>query len=943
MPVTPSLRFGPFELDGRELRLKSSDGPVSVTHKSLLVLQLLLARAGELVSKEELVASVWPRTAISDAALAKRVHELRAALGDDAQQPTYIQTVHRRGFRFIGPVSPVPFDGFELVGRGAALAQIAGELLAVKRGERRLLLLSGEAGIGKTRLLESLLADPALAGCLVGRGHCIPAGDGQPYLPVLEALGELLEADSSGAFARDLRRLAPSWAAALPELGVGPLAPEGLTQQRMLSELATALEHAARHRRVVFACEDLHWADPSTIALLDLLSRRTAPARLLLAATFRDAAVASDSTALRAFLAGRAGRDGCAQLELERLGEADVFAYLERRFDARIACALAPSIYARARGLPLFMTWLANDLLDARRIAFEDGAWRLAEPAERVARALPATLQRLFEVQLAALPRESLEALEAASAIGSSFTPAALAAALGATEAEAEARLRAILGSSFLVARTGAPFERSFALAHELVREALYARIEPERRRALHAACAAHLVVRGGAEPAEIARHHRAAGDGRSAAAQHLEAGRRAQARHALREAGVHFETALGLLDQLSLGETEPALEALLGLGQVMRATLGEASPRRRPIYERAVRLAQRSLEPRRRFEAIYGLRASHFMAGELRAAAELEPPLLVAAREAGDPGLAARAHGQIGERLYYDGEYDAAARELERACELAARATAESGDPMRWVVVGVVAQGTLAQVECELGLCDTALRRIARMLEALAGRPDPYVLGLARWYAAMVHLARQELDASRAQCQSLMALAVEHGFEDLGGWAFALTGYIEATQGDPVAGLAKLERAKAAMEVSGTAINRSNVLLAMASALGRLGDSARACALLDEADALVARMGERHALTAAGTTRADVLLWALPARRDEAHAALHHAWEIALEQRAVIWQVRALAGTLGIQASTGGGAPDAAERLRETLEKLREGHDLLDVVRARQALAASA
>ena len=936
MPVQPSVRFGPFELDGRELTLRSPDGPVAITHKSLLLLQLLLARAGELVSKEELVAAVWPRTAISDAALARRVHELRSALGDDAQSPTYIETVHRRGFRFIGTVTPAAPDGLELVGRGDALAEIAGQLPAVRRGERRLVLVSGEAGIGKTRLLESLLADPALAGWAVGRGHCIPQGEGQPYLPVLEALGELLQADAGGSFARDLRRLAPSWASSLPQLGTPAPAPAGLTQQRMLAELAAALEHAARGRNLVLALEDLHWADPSTVALLDLLSRRTSPARLLLVGTLRAAALAGETSALSTFLAGRIGRGGCTAIELGRLHEPDVRAYLTHRFDERIATALAASIHSRAGGLPLFMTWLANDLLDGSRLLFEAGVWRLAESPEQVTRELPNTLQRLFDVQLAALPRESLAALEAASAIGPGFDAETLGALLGQSPEEIEARLRAILGSSFLLVRVGGPLERRFALAHELVREALYARVPGARKRELHAACAKHLTACSGAEPAEMARHFRAAGDVRQAAARHREAGQRALGRHALREAEAHFEAALALSDEAGESQSETTLELLLLLGQVLMATLGDASARRCEIFERAYRLARNSPDPRRRFEAVYGLRSCHVMRGQLRSAARFEPELLATIAESGDRLLAARAYGQIGERLYFGGELEAAARELERACSFAADGVLDAASRAE---VTVVAAGTLAQVEAMLGRPDTALRRVSRMIDALGARGSPYVLGLARWYRALVRLDRREFAASRAECEAIQTLASEHGFEDLASWSEGVIGYIETGGSDVAGGLAKLLRGMAAMEVTGTLIGRGASLAATATARARLGERTAALALLDQAQRLIAETGELFMSPSIDALRAEVLVSDLPASRDEVYACLKRTFEVATAQSAVLWQIRALTGMVQLRAAFGGGDADAADRLRAVLSRLREGHDLPDVVLARQAL----
>ncbi|HXZ84766.1 MAG TPA: hypothetical protein VEI82_04675, partial [Myxococcota bacterium] len=494
-------------------------------------------------------------------------------------------------------------------------------------------------------------------------------------------------------------------------------------------------------------------------------------------------------------------------------------------------------------------------------------------------------------------------------------------------------------GSSFLLSRSGGPLARTFSLAHELVRDALYARLSAPRRRELHAACAKQLAERGGAEPAELARHLRAAGDARAASARHREAGERALARHALREAEAHFEAALALADEVGESQSEATLELLLALGQVLLATLGDASPRRRQVYERAYRLARSSPDPRHRFEAAYGLRSCHVMRGELRTAATFEPELLAAIAESGDHQLAARGHGQIGERLFYSGEYEAAAQELERACAFAEQ---EALDPASRVGVSVVAQGTLAQVECALGRPDTALERMRRMLDALGERPNPYLLGLATWYLAVIHLERRELADSRAQCESLQALASEHGFDDLASWSESLIGYIETASGDVARGLAKLERGMAAMEVTGTVIGRCSALLGLAEARGRLGERETAFALLDQAAKLMPRTGELRMSPAIDLTRAGLLLADLPASRDEIHACLRRGLELATAQHGVQWQIRALTGIVQLDAVAGGGDPGARAQLAAILSDLREGLDLLDTGFARQALASA-
>jgi len=224
-------------------------------------------------------------------------------------------------------------------------------------------------------------------------------------------------------------------------------------------------------------------------------------------------------------------------------------------------------------------------------------------------------------------------------------------------------------------------------------------------------------------------------------------------------------------------------------------------------------------------------------------------------------------------------------------------------------------------------------------MIDALGARGSPYVLGLARWYRALVRLDRREFAASRAECEAIQTLASEHGFEDLASWSEGVIGYIETGGSDVAGGLAKLLRGMAAMEVTGTLIGRGASLAATATARARLGERTAALALLDQAQRLIAETGELFMSPSIDALRAEVLVSDLPASRDEVYACLKRTFEVATAQSAVLWQIRALTGMVQLRAAFGGGDADAADRLRAVLSRLREGHDLPDVVLARQAL----
>src|SRR5512147_1350797 len=193
------LTFGDFWLDPTSQQLWCRDEVVALTPKATAVLRRLVEDGGQLVSKEELLRAGWASTHVSDGVLKVIILEIRRALGDDLAAPRFIETVPRRGYRFIShrarlPARPAVVDlRAAPVGRDALLAQLAQRLERARAGERQLVFLSGEAGIGKTTVLDAFLARAADPDGLVARGACLEHyGAAEAYLPVLEAFGRLL-------------------------------------------------------------------------------------------------------------------------------------------------------------------------------------------------------------------------------------------------------------------------------------------------------------------------------------------------------------------------------------------------------------------------------------------------------------------------------------------------------------------------------------------------------------------------------------------------------------------------------------------------------------------------------------------------------------------------------------------------------------------------------
>ena len=344
MPKMHHLSFSPFRLDPASQQLWRGAEVVPLRPKAFLLLRYLAEHPERLVSQEELLKAVWQHSHLSDGLLRGYIRELRQVLGDDAKDPRFIETASGRGYRFIAPVTPTvpspigsggpaPLEsppGF--VGRQEELAQLHGALECALRGERQMVFVTGEAGIGKTALLDAFLAQVVGAQDLrVGRGQCIELlGAAEPYLPLLEALGGLARRAEGRALVSLLRRQAPTWLVQIPALieeaerDLLIRRGHGATPERMARELSEALEALCAESPLLLWLEDLHWGDPSTVDLLAMLARRRAPARLLVVGTYRPADVIAGAHPLRALVRELEAHAQCRGLPLGFLTSSEV-------------------------------------------------------------------------------------------------------------------------------------------------------------------------------------------------------------------------------------------------------------------------------------------------------------------------------------------------------------------------------------------------------------------------------------------------------------------------------------------------------------------------------------------------------------------------------------------------------------------------------------------
>jgi predicted ATPase len=545
----PHRFFQPFRLDPVNAQLWRDDQEIRLRRKTFDVLLYLVDHPGQLVTKAALLDAIWAEVTVSDSMPATCVAELRKALGDQARVPRFIETVNGRGYRFVAkvktpasvppirkppsvPKSPRPI----MVGRQDELAQLQSWYSHVVEGQRQVIFVTGEAGIGKTAFVQAFLDSIAQEGSVrIGRGQCVEQyGAGEPYMPVLEALSRLGQEPSGERLIELLNRFAPTWLAQMPALLTREervslqSEMQGVTQQRMLREMTQALEALATEAPLVLLLEDLHWSDFSTLELIAAIARRSELARLLILGTYRPVEILANDHPLRTMKQELELHRHCAELRLQLLQEENVADYLVRRVatDAsRRFATLAAVIHARTDGNPLFMVNMVDYLLVDTRLLVNsrvsEAEW--VETLRTYRLDSLRSIRQMIERNLERLKPEEQAVLEGASVAGAEFSSASVAAALECPQNEVEACCMRLSRREQFVSEQGpitwpdGTVATSFQFHHALYQEVLYDRLSAGHQVQLHRRIAmreeAGYGERAGEVAAELANHYSRAND----------------------------------------------------------------------------------------------------------------------------------------------------------------------------------------------------------------------------------------------------------------------------------------------------------------------------------------------------------------------------------------------------------------------------------------------
>ena len=521
--VNRQIGFGPFRFDESNECLWRGLQSIPLRPKAFAVLKYLIGHKGVLVTKQQLLDDVWPETFVGEAVLKDCIRQLRQALHDDPKTPQFIETSHRRGYRFIAPlveansaqvvndefasvttaalprISPsgVPSVSTKILGREIVLAQLQKCFEQALAGDTQIVFVTGEAGIGKTTLVEAFLEQNG-ANVFVLRGQCLEQyGSSEAYLPVIDALSQLRD-ERHSQVVEILRKYAPSWILQIPQLASdGELKTSedtlGVTRDRMLREIASSLELVTETMPVILFLEDLHWSDYSTLDLVSYLAHRRQRARLLLIGTYRPFEVIVTEHPLRRMKQELQLHKLCQELPLEYLGVESVSDFLQLTFPGhQFPPALTLMIHQRTEGNPLFMVNVVEYLVKEKVIVEHDNTWRLQVDLSEVELGVPENIRQMIEKHIERLEPSEQRILEGASIVGMDCSAIAISAGLAEDVVQVEeicdslARKSHFLLPAYLAELPDGTRTSRYRFIHALYLDVLYKRVALTRRRQIH-------------------------------------------------------------------------------------------------------------------------------------------------------------------------------------------------------------------------------------------------------------------------------------------------------------------------------------------------------------------------------------------------------------------------------------------------------------------------
>jgi class 3 adenylate cyclase/predicted ATPase len=781
-----------------------------------------------------------------------------------------------------------------LIGREEESELLMRRWARAKAGEGQVVLLSGEAGIGKSRLTAALLESIAAEPHTRLRYFCSPQHTESALHPIISQMERAAGLTHDDAQKAKLDKLAGLVAQTSTSLQDAALFAEMLSlpndgrypafeltpqqrRQRTLEALGLQLETLTRSSPVLMVFEDAHWADPTSMELLGRAVGQTRTLRVLLLVTFRPE-----------FVPPWIGQPHVAALTINRLAEREVGAMIDQLVGNKLMPAgIRQDIIERTDGIPLFVEELTKAVLEANSQSSAERAIAAAPPP---ALAVPASLHASLMARLDRLGKAK-EVAQVGAAMGREFSHALLAAVVAMPQADLGSALDRLTAAGLLF-RQGVPPYATYLFKHALVQDAAYGTLLREPRRVLHARIAETLEGQfteiAESQPELLAHHLTECGRLEEAVAAWEHAGDRAVSRSALVEGIAHFRRGLGILKTLtpSAAHARQELGILLKLGGPVTATRGYAAPEKLNLYTRARALCEETGETAARFEVLEGLWGYHYVSADLATARGLGDELLAIATSTNDGTQLLRARTALGCATYDLGELTTAWEHLERALTFhdperhIRLMTALGADP------GIMSLAYLSWTLSQLGYLEQAYPAARRAFTLGRAQPHSFSMAWGLQAMAIAYLWRGAMTEALNTAEALITLSREQNFATWLAHGMLWRAVALSWLDSPAKAIPLLKEAIAARVATGNLISHASVSTHLVWAYLRAGELEKGLALVTELLALVERTGNRVGEPGLWLRRGQLLLADSSGDANEAELSMQKALAVSRQQQ---------------------------------------------------------